>query len=178
MRRFSIWCFLASFAFSFLELFSSSSPRFYTPFFWFSAAGPNLSWCGQKETRSGIGHGQWIGRKEDSSYENLTATDWVRTKEYPGIMCFSFCFYFFLFHIIFQSCEIVIFISLFSNHAQVSVILICLSCFLHVQLISSNYHAHTCSFLCMLPACTCHSASKMTRSKIRNRKDNIYRMRN
>ena len=48
---------------------------------------------------------------------------------------FSFCFsFFFLFHIILRSCEIVIFI-FFIPQLCGNVILICLSCFPHVQLI-------------------------------------------
>ena len=54
---------------------------------------------------------------------------------------FSFCFsFFFLFHIILRSCEIVIFI-FFIPQLCGNVILICLSCFPHVQLILS------CSYL-------------------------------
>ena len=101
------------------------------------------------------------------SYSHRLSPDQGISRNYV----FFVLFLFFLFHIIFQSCEIVIFI-LFILQSCASVILICLSRFLHVQLISSNYHVHTCSCLCILPSCTCHSASKMTRSKNRKRKYN------
>ena len=82
---------------------------------------------------------------------------------------FVLFFMFFLFHIILRLCEFVnfhFFHSPIMCHSHLFIVFP--SC---VQLLLINYHVRTRSFFCILPSCTCHSASKMNRSKIRNGKD-------
>ena len=90
----------------------------------------------------------------------------LQTESGPRIFFHFFVlfFMFFLFHIILRSCEIIIFIFFILQLCE-NVILICLLCFPHAQIILS------CSYLflfCILPSGTCHSALKMNRRKARN----------
>ena len=114
---------------------------------WFIVDQRDMNWHGVDQMTLSLldsEHRPWVVKEEAHIYENLTATDWVRTKEL-FFHFFSFCFSFsfpvsyhspimwnFHFHFFFipQLCG--------------NVILICLSCFPHVQLMLS------CAYLFLL----------------------------
>ena len=81
----------------------------------------------------------WLPSCPQKHYENLTATDWVRTKEL-FFFILSFVFFVFLFHIILPSCEIFIFFILQSCARVMFIFSFCDHVNLSLSFFSFSHH--------------------------------------